>query len=272
MTWTRFLVTVVIAALAVFVLLWAMQRRLIYLPDRTEPVISAHLPEGQELRVEVEDGLELTVWWLPASRETVGTVVVFPGNAGNRAGRVALARALSAGGLGTVLVDYRGYGGNPGHPSEEALVHDAIAIVDHFVARPDVDAASLVYYGESLGAGVATATAAFRPPAALILRSPFSSLPDVAAVHYPWLPLGALLWDRYPNAETIATLSVPLLVVAGSEDRIVPPSQSRAVYDAASQPKQLVIIEGAGHNDFALLAGDRLLDEVARFVARHMGT
>ncbi|MEX0757907.1 MAG: alpha/beta hydrolase, partial [Acidimicrobiia bacterium] len=106
------------------------------------------------------------------------------------------------------------------------------------------------------------------PPAVLILRSPFTSLSDVGSHHYPWLPVGMLLRDRYPSSDTISDLDIPVLVVAGSEDRIVPAEQSRSLYQASVGPKELVIVEGADHNDFALLAGDRLIEAVDSFVTR----
>jgi fermentation-respiration switch protein FrsA (DUF1100 family) len=120
----------------------------------------------------------------------------------------------------------------------------------------------LAYFGESLGAAVAIGLAEQRPPAALVLRSPFVSLPDIGSVHYPFLPTSLLLWDRYPNLERISGIEVPVLVVAGTADSIVPIAQSRQLYEAASEPKEFVMIEGADHNDFELTAGSQLMDEV----------
>lgn len=105
-----------------------------------------------------------------------------------------------------------------------------------------------------------------RPPAALVLRSPFVSLAEIGSAHYPILPVSLLLWGRYTNVERIRGIDAPVLVVAGSADRIVPTEQSQRVYHAASQPKVFVLIEGAGHNDFALLAGSQLVDDVATFL------
>ncbi|MDH3249515.1 MAG: alpha/beta hydrolase, partial [Acidimicrobiia bacterium] len=123
--------------------------------------------------------------------------------------------------------------------------------------------------GESLGAAVAIGLAAEQPPAALVLRSPFTSLVDVARVHYT-LPLGWLIRDHFPSESTIEGLDVPTLVVAGSADTIVPVSQSRRIHAAAPEPKELVIVEEAGHNDFALLAGAELIESVTYFVRRHV--
>jgi len=100
-----------------------------------------------------------------------------------------------------------------------------------------------------------------------VLRSPFTSLPDVGAVHYPWLPVRRLLLDRYPSIERIASVSAPLLVIAGDRDDIVPLSLSKRLYDAAAEPKRFVLVPGAGHNDPALLDGPRMLAEVEGFLS-----
>jgi fermentation-respiration switch protein FrsA (DUF1100 family) len=123
-----------------------------------------------------------------------------------------------------------------------------------------------VYFGESLGAAVALGLVDHQEPAALVLRSPFTSLPDVASTHYPFLPTSLLLWDRYPNLETIRRIDAPVMIVAGSDDSIVPVEQSKKLFEASPGPKRLLVIDGADHNDFALTAGDQLVDEVAAFL------
>jgi hypothetical protein len=137
----------------------------------------------------------------------------------------------------------------------------------HFVAER-APGSPLVYFGESLGAAVAIELAVAEPPAALVLRSPFTSLVDVAAVHYRWLPVGALLWDRYPSDERIGLVRAPVLVVLGSNDSIVPPAQSRTIYKLAGEPKELLVMDGVDHNDFELLAGSRLVETVVNFTTR----
>ncbi len=264
----RTLITLVVALSAVVAGLWLLQRRLIYLPLGTHvPAASAVLPRASQVELFTEDGLRLWGWFLPpAGRGDGAAVIVFNGNAGHRAHRSSLAEALSESGLSVLLFDYRGYGGNPGRPSERGLAMDARAAVSGLVSQPGVDPERIVYFGESLGAAVALGLAQEVPPAALVLRSPFTSLADVGALHYPYLPVRLLLRDRYPSFERIGALDAPVLVVAGSEDGIVPPSQSRRVYQAAAGPKRLVVIPGAGHNDPELLAGERLVGEVLRFL------
>ena len=161
--------------------------------------------------------------------------------------RAALAGALNRMGHSVLLFDYRGYGGNPGRPTEEGLASDARAAQAWLSAQPGVE--RIVYFGESLGAAVAVGLAVERPPAALVLRSPFTSLADVGAVHFPWLPVRLLLLDRYPSIERITAVRAPLLVIAGDRDDIVPASLSRRLYDAAAEPKRFVLVPGAGHND-----------------------
>ncbi len=249
--------------------LWVFQRSLIYLPAGGVPEVSSMLPGWVDVEIETSDGLVLGGWYRTPSSEAP-VVVVFNGNGGNRAGRAPLGARLASAGYGVLLFDYRGYGDNPGRPTEAGLARDARAAVAFAAAR--APGHEVVYYGESLGAAVAVELATAEPPAALVLRSPFTSLADAAAVHYPFLPVGLLLWDEFPSGDRIGAIDVPVLVVAGSADSIVPTVQSRRLYDAAGSPKELVIVPGADHNDEALLVGEQLMTAVVRFVARHVGS
>lgn len=257
---------VVLIAVVVLGLLWAVQRSLIYFPTQVVPAPQAVHPGIEPVTYTTEDGLELDAWMITGERADRGTVLVFPGNAGNRSHRVPLALAMVELGFAVLLVDYRGYGGNPGSPSETGLAADARAALDFVKGHPGVNRQRLIYFGESLGAAVAVGLAAEEAPAALVLRSPFTSLPDIGAVHYPFLPTSLLLRDRYPSLETIPSIETPVLVVAGTEDRIVPPEQSEKLYEAATGHKRLVMIDGADHNDFALLAGEEMMEEIAGFL------
>jgi len=181
--------------------------------------------------------------------------------------REPLARALANVGLAVLLFDYRGYGGNPGSPSETGLAADARAARTYLERRGDVDPSRIVYFGESLGTGVAVALALERPPAALILRSPYTSMSKLGHHHYPFLPVSLLLSDRYPSVERIGRITCPVLVIAGERDSIVPPEQSQRLFNAAPEPKRLVVIPGADHNDYSLLVGELLIEEVVRFLA-----
>jgi fermentation-respiration switch protein FrsA (DUF1100 family) len=267
---------VVVAVLAAALgLLWLFQRRLLYFPTPGPvPPAASVLPGAEDVTFETADGLRLAGWFVPAPpggpADRVGrarpAVLVCNGNGGDRSMRAPLAAALSRMGLAVLLFDYRGYGGNPGHPTEEGLAADARAALGYLAGRPEVDPERVIYFGESLGAAVALRLATERPPAALVLRSPFASLAEVGRRHYPVLPVSLLLRDRYDSAALAGRLDAPLLVVAGGRDQIVPAGHSRRLFDAAPQPKRLVVLDGADHNDDELLAGPRLLAELRTFL------
>ena len=249
-------------------LLWAVQRRLVYFPDDGPvPAAADALPGGRDVRLTTADGLELGAWWVPAPTADAPTVLLAAGNGGSRALRAPLARALSAAGLGVLLFDYRGYGGNPGSPSEQGLALDVRAARSWLLEDAGVLPAQLLYYGESLGCAVVTELAVAHPPAGLLLRSPFVDLAAVGEVHYPFLPVRSLLRDRYPVAEQIARVRVPTTVVYGTGDTVVPPAQSRQVAEAAAQLHRRVEVPGADHNDAALLDGDALVQAVVELAA-----
>ncbi|MEO3805011.1 alpha/beta hydrolase [Nonomuraea sp. B1E8] len=256
---------VIVAVLVLLLgLLWIFQRRLIYLPDGARvPPAGQVIPGARDVSFTTGDGLTLGAWYVPGDHEV--TVLVAGGNAGNRLHRAPLARALAARGLPVLLMDYRGYGGNPGTPTEEGLRLDALA------ARAFLGDAPVVYFGESLGAGVVTRLARERPPAGLVLRSPFTDLAAAGQEAYPFLPVGALLRDRFPVAEHIAGVRAPVVVVYGTADTIVPPRLSKAVADAAAGNVRTVEVPGAGHNDLALLSGQELIGAVVDLAGRVRG-
>ena len=261
-------ITFVIAALVVLAVVWFGQRGLIYFPETDVPAPAAvGLPQAEPVMFDTQDGLTLEGWFVPPSSPASGyTIVVFNGNAGHRGHRASLAGQLAARGIAVLLFDYRGYGGNPGLPSEEGLARDARAALAWTGGRPDVDRTRLVFFGESLGTGVAVRLALEYPPAALILRSPYTSLVALGQHHYPFLPVRAILRDRYPSISRIAQISSPLLVIAGDDDQIVPVGDSHLLYEAAPEPKQLLVLPDADHNDEELVSGPRVIRAVVDFL------
>jgi uncharacterized protein len=260
-------VAVVVVLLLV---LWVGQRQLMYFPLRNLPPIEAlGLDDIEPVAFDTADGLRLSGWLFtvePLDHAT--TVIVFNGNAGNRAHRVPLATALRGMGLQVLLFDYRGYGENPGSPTEQGLAMDARAARDFLINERRVDPGNLIYFGESLGTGVAVKLASEHPPAALILRSPYTSMADVGQYHYPWLPVRLMLRDRYDSLALMPLVRTPLLIIAGERDSVVPAAFSLRLYDAASQPKRFVSIPDTDHNDDALLIGKAVIEEIAKFLGR----
>ena len=256
----RALLIVVVATLAVTVM-WNWQRRLVYFPAGAPPPAERVLPDASAVTLATSDRLSLDAWYLSAG--PVGAVV-FPGNAGNRAGRAPLARMLAEQGLSVLLVDYRGYGGNPGSPSEDGLIADGLAAAQWLARRHD----RVVFFGESIGGAVAVAVALDHAPDALILRSPFTSLVDVAREHFGPVPR-RFMRDTFPSLTRIENVSAPVLVIAGTSDDIVPIELSRRLFAAANEPKAFVAVPGAGHNDPTLSVGDAVSDPIGSFLSEH---
>lgn len=248
-------------------LAYLFQRHLIYLRSAGRPPVV--LPGAEEVTFQTTDGLNLAAWFVPARAPDRGvTVLVAPGNAGDRSLRAPLAESLRSRGLSVLLVDYRGYAGNPGAPTEAGLALDIRAARHYLVHQRGIAPSRLIYYGESLGAAVVTELATEHPAGGLLLRSPFIDLPAVAAVHYPFLPAHRLLKDRFPVATTIQRTHVPTVVVLGSADSVVPAHQSRIVATAAPQLVNVVEVPAADHNDLALLNGPQLINAVSHLADR----
>ena len=245
----RLLLSVLGIYLALAVLVWLLQRRMQYFPDPA----AVPPPSGQtyaglvEVDLETSDGVALKAWDWPGPRGV--TLVFFHGNAGHRGHRLDWIKRFRALGWGVFIVDYRGYGGSEGAPTEEGLHRDADAVADHLEGR------RLVYFGESLGCGVAVPLAARRPPEALVLQAGAISIAAVGQHHYPWLPVGLLMKDRYDCADAIAAVTAPVLCIHGERDRIVPMEFGRALFDAATEPKEWHVFDDAGHNDLPWARG-----------------
>jgi len=241
----------VISAGAVYVgvngALYALQRRLVFVPlGRPGAPAEEGVADMRTVRYPTSDGLMLEGWFKPPSGRP--TIVYFHGNAGHFGERAFKARYFMDRGYGFLLASYRGYGGNPGRPSEAGVYRDARAALD-FLAREGTAAADVVIYGESLGTGVACAVASQYGAAALVLEAPFSSLVDVAAHRYWWTPARWLLRDRFESISCIATADAPLLVLHGGRDRVVPLKFARRLFAAAREPKELRILPAAEHTD-----------------------
>ena len=242
-------------------------RALIYLPDRGAlPPAAEVLPGARDVTLTTSDDVTLGAWYLPPSGTCHASVLVAHVNGGNRGDRIGLARALGDEGFGVLLFDYRGYGESSGSPSEAVLARDARAARE-FLATTG---ASIVYLGESLGTGVVSELALTHPPAALVLRSPFTSLADAGRAAYR-IPVGWLLRDRYPVRDNVSRLDGPIAVLYGDRDTIVPADQSRAVARAAREAGADVLeveVPGANHNDLELTEGPELIDAVIEVTRR----
>jgi fermentation-respiration switch protein FrsA (DUF1100 family) len=227
------------------------QRRLMYFPDsqRVAPA-SFNLPRVQERIIETPDGEHLVSWYAPAAAGSP-TILYFHGNAGNLANRSERVRRFLARGYGVLLMSYRGYSGSTGVPSERANVADA-KLAYETLRKAGVAPEDIIFYGESLGSGVAVQVAAEKQVGGLVLDAPYTSIVDVAAFAYPYLPVRPFIFDRYETMDFLPRVTAPLLVMHGEEDRTIPVAMGKAVYAAANAPKAIVTFPRAGHSDHHL--------------------
>ncbi|MDA8230867.1 MAG: alpha/beta hydrolase [Magnetospirillum sp.] len=225
------------------------QRGMIYFPSpvRGEPA-EAGLPEMVSVPVRTADGVLVASWYAPSRRPGGATVVLFHGNSGSLAHRAVKARALLDAGFGVLLAGYRGFGGNPGRPSEKGLYADARAALGWLGVR-GVKAPQVALYGESLGTGVAVQMATEYAVAAVVLEAPYTRLPDLAPAVVPSGLAGMLMVDRFDNLAKIGAVQAPLLIVHGDADDVVPIGLGRRLFDAAATDKEGVFIAGGGHSD-----------------------
>ncbi|MEM9097484.1 MAG: alpha/beta hydrolase [Pseudomonadota bacterium] len=217
-----------------------------------EPV--AGLPTALPAHLLSPDGTPIALWVAPPQGERP-VVLTFMGNAGNIRASAARTRHLAEAGYGVVLMNYRGAGGMPGTPSQEAIMADSLLVYDALeqLLEMALPPERRVIYGYSLGAAVAVQLAARRPSAAVILGAPFNRLCETAEIHYPIFPVCLILPDnRWDSAGQIGEIAAPLLIMHGEKDRIIPVEQALALYEAAEEPKNLLLYPQANHADLNL--------------------
>ena len=239
---------------------------LLYFPSREiyETPAAVGL-DFRELTIETEDGERLHGWWIPGGSPTVAHILLCHGNAGNIGDRVLHAELLCAAGFDVLLFDYRGYGRSTGRPDEQGTYRDARAARSVLLRQPGVDREGVVYLGESLGGAVALDLALEHPPRGLVLQSTFTSVRDMAGLHYPFVPK-AVVPDAYSSLRRVRQLRAPLLILHGERDEIVPVSHGQALYEAAPGPKQIQVFDGVGHNDLVPRVGPVYAETIASWV------
>jgi len=242
--------------------IYVAQRSLMYFPDTAHVVpAEAGLPEAEEVPLTAADGVHVAAWHVPP-RDAKPVIVYFHGNGGALRFRVARFRRLIADGVGLVALEYRGYGGSAGSPSEQGLIADAQAAYRFAAGRYPPQ--QLVLWGESLGSGVAIAIAAERPVGRVILEAPFTSAVALGARHYWYLPVSLLMKDQFRSDLRIGKVTAPVMIMHGVHDRVVPYAMGEQLFDLANKPKHFVRFLDGGHED---LDDNGALDAVARFLA-----
>jgi fermentation-respiration switch protein FrsA (DUF1100 family) len=255
------LIILLVGYIGVVALMYFTQRAVMYFPDTTRwRLADVGLPLGQEVVLPTSDGEHVIVWHVPPRGEKP-VVLYFQGNGGGLNLRANRFSRLVADGTGLVALNYRGYGGSSGRATEAGLLRDAAAAYAFTADR--YGAERIVLWGESLGTGVAVATAAEHPVARVLLESPFTSTVDVAASVFWYVPVRWLLLDQFRSDERIAKVTAPVLIVHGDGDRTVPFALGERLYLLVRSPKRFVRLPNAGHNDHD---SHGLLEKVRSFI------
>lgn len=250
--------------------LYLAQRSILYLPDPTRYTPEdAGFSDMAVVTFQTKDGLTLESWYQEAEPGKP-TIVYFHGNAGNLLNHSYIGHPLTQAGYGVLLLEYRGFGGNPGKPTEQGFYADARAAIEFLKGRGLKDK-DLVLFGMSLGTGVAVKMAAEITPKALVLQSPYPSIAEVGQHHYWYMPVKWLVRDKFPAKDYIAANSAPLLVLAAENDKVIPFKFSKSLYEAAKKPKTMRIFKFGGHNDLSGNGGPEAVLEFLNQLDRGKG-
>ncbi len=276
---TRMLLNLAIMAattyVALLLLVFFAQSHLIYFPEIGRDLIATPEQVGlvyESVEITTADNETLHGWFMPAPAATAakGTVLFFHGNAGNISYRLDYLAMLVGLGYDTFIFDYRGYGRSSGSPSESGTHLDAQAAWHYLTVTKGVPSARVVLFGESLGGAVAAWLAAHEKPGALVLASTFTSVPDMAAKIYPFLPTRLLSRFEYNTLEYLRSVTCPVFIAHSPQDDIVPFEQGRALFQAAPEPKQFLELQG-GHNDGFIFMQKPWIKALADFIGANLG-
>ena len=269
----RVIINLLIAAAVAYALMilfvFLYQPRLVYFPQVERELTATPRAAGldyEDVTLTTADHIQLHGWWVPSCNAR-GTILLMHGNAGNISHRLGYLTMFNRLGYSVLLFDYRGYGKSGGHPDEEGTYRDAEAAWLHLTATRNVAPRDIVMVAESLGGGVATWLALKYPPRALVLASTFRSVPDLGAQIYPWLPVRLLARITYDNLTRIDRVDAPVLIAHSREDDVIPFVHGEALFAAAREPKQMLVLAG-GHNDGFLFTRDAWIAAVGAFLDR----
>lgn len=254
--------------LGILILLYALIVGVVFFKQREwlYPVIASSAapdadgPAIQVVSIDTPDNERLVGWYLPP-QPGQPTMLFFSGQGGGLSLQTGRWQRIARQGVGFLAIGYRGHDGSTGKPSETGLHTDARAAYDWLAKRTSSD--QIVIHGFSLGSGVAARLAIERPAKALILEAPYTSTADVAAKAWPWLPVNLLMLDQYRSRDIIDQVAMPILIVHGDRDVVIPFSQGRLLFDLAGSPKRMVQMIGSNHST---LTRDGLYDHVWRFL------
>ena len=222
--------------LSVLVYLFFFQRNLLYLPNENNYSGDKLKVDIDEVQIKTPDNINLLGWFHKKDLNKFKTIVYFHGNAGKLENRIHKLNHFKDMDINFLIISWRGFSENSGKPTEQGLYKDGKSAID-WLKNMGLDDKDIILYGESLGTGIAIEIAQNKNFAGLILETPFTSMIDAAKNVYPYIPVGLLLKDRYENDKKIKNINIPLLVMHGEKDQIIPFKMGKKIYEIANKPK-----------------------------------
>lgn len=244
--------------------------KLIYAPSRNieETPVDIGYDNYEDIWLETEDGIVIHGWFVPVCNPK-GTVLLCHGNAGNISHRLDTVEIYSNLGYSIFIFDYRGFGLSKGSPDETGTYRDVQASWDYLTNRRRIPSEQIIVHGRSLGGAPAAYCAKENNPGILIIESTFTSIPDLGASLYPWLPVKLLGKIDYPVVEYVTEIDCPVLIIHSMEDEMIPFEHAEKLYEAANEPKELLQIRG-DHNTGFLTSGSVYTEGIESNIDRHL--
>jgi len=238
--------SVVLAYFIIILFVYFYQRNLLYHPSENNYLNDKITFNYEEIFIETDKNINLKSWFIKKDLNKFKTILIFHGNAGNLFNRVYKLNELNKLDVNILLISWRGFSGNKGKPTEKNLYHDAKEAVKWLNNR-GVISKNIILYGESLGTGAATELGTSNEFGGIILESPFTSIANAAKIYYPYLPVNIILKDRYDSIGKIKHITIPILIMHGKKDNIVPQKMGLELYEKANQPKFSYFPENDDH-------------------------
>ncbi len=238
--------SIFIAYILILVFTYFYQRNLLYHPSENNYQGDKINFDYQEVFIEVEENIKLRSWFIKKDLKNFKTILFFHGNAGNLTNRIHKLNEISKLDLNILLISWRGFSGNFGKPTERNLYQDAQKSVQ-WLNKYGIENKNIFLYGESLGTGVATELGQDNSFAGIILESPFTSIANAAKIYYPYLPIDLLIKDRYDSIKKISNITIPILIMHGKKDKVVPFQMGLELFETANQPKYSYFSETDDH-------------------------
>ena len=254
--------SIIIVYFLIILFVYFYQRNLLYHPSENNSLNDKISFNYKEIFIETDENIELKSWFIEKDLKKFKTILLFHGNAGNLFNRVYKLNELNKLNLNILIISWRGFSGNKGKPTEKNLYHDAEEAVK-WLNNLGVNNENIILYGESLGTGVATELGKRNIFGGIILESPFTSIAKTAKIYYPYLPINSVLKDRYDSIEKIQSITVPILIIHGKKDNIVPQRMSLDLFEKANQPKFNYFPE---NDDHMMQYNDELLNNIKLFI------